>query len=601
MTTEPQTTQIITTVQENVQVITAGIQGPSGTLTNVTPTGATTSRSIADLFGDQLFAGDYGAIGDGVTDDTLAIQTALNDMYSLYPNGAKLFFTRGTYVASQIIIHRQQLLVSSDGPQAATLMQKAGSNCDFITSENFSSLTGTGANYGTNPLVPSWFGIQDMHINGNASAQSAGAWRGIAWYGNAQMMLGTNLIENCKQDNIYTEAANTFAYSATDWRSEEEGFFDTVISRNAGRYGWLNRGPHDAIIINYIAPENASTGYRSEASGSLYNGAAHIHKIHTYAEGDGTGQYHGAGGTIIFCYTDNDNITLATGITIQFLYQIEAGPWGLNALEILPGANFVTIGVHSLNFQPTATNIIGCNIQAGGGNVVIDNINGVSVPGTSGITFYKIRSNFCTLNGIFSNAQGAGSIAIDLDAAYCRITGVSYINTTTVKYTGGNNNYVQLEDYSAGGAFTTLSGSPGSTDTFLITNDLGVVVSTYPLLSTVNKWAAAQAQTPVALSIVSTAIATNAALGNNFFATLAISAATTMSAPTNPVDGQVIKYELAQPASGSGGTVTWNAVFDFGTTGAPTLTLTNSKSDFVGFQYSSRLIKWVYLGSQLGF
>ncbi len=104
----------------------------------------------------------------------------------------------------------------------------------------------------------------------------------------------------------------------------------------------------------------------------------------------------------------------------------------------------------------------------------------------------------------------------------------------------------------------------------------------------------------VALSVSGAAIATDASLGNHFRVTPAHSTATTMSAPTNPVDGQKITYELVQDSTGSG-TITWNSVFSFGTSGAPTLTTTASKRDLVGFVYSSDAVKWLYLGSQLNF
>lgn len=103
-----------------------------------------------------------------------------------------------------------------------------------------------------------------------------------------------------------------------------------------------------------------------------------------------------------------------------------------------------------------------------------------------------------------------------------------------------------------------------------------------------------------ALSIVSTSIATNAALANYFSVTLA-TGATTMSAPTNPADGQVMTYELRQPPSGGAGTVTWNAAFDFGAAATPTLSATNNLYDLVSFRYSSRNSKWNCLGSALGF
>jgi hypothetical protein len=102
------------------------------------------------------------------------------------------------------------------------------------------------------------------------------------------------------------------------------------------------------------------------------------------------------------------------------------------------------------------------------------------------------------------------------------------------------------------------------------------------------------------LSIVSGAIATNAALGNYFYVQLA-SGSTTMSAPSSAADGQIITYELEQPSSGSSGTVSWNAAFDFGVLSSPVLSTTNGEYDIVGFRYSARKSAWLYLGAQFGF
>lgn len=60
----------------------------------------------------------------------------------------------------------------------------------------------------------------------------------------------------------------------------------------------------------------------------------------------------------------------------------------------------------------------------------------------------------------------------------------------------------------------------------------------------------------------------------------------TMGAPTNVLVGALYLVRIAQDATGSR-TLAWNAAYKFGTIGAPTLTTTASKVDFVSFRGAS--------------
>lgn len=90
----------------------------------------------------------------------------------------------------------------------------------------------------------------------------------------------------------------------------------------------------------------------------------------------------------------------------------------------------------------------------------------------------------------------------------------------------------------------------------------------------------------------------NAALGNAFNVTLTAST-TTLGAPSNPVDGQVIRIRVTQGTGGSF-TLAYNAIYDFGAGSAPTLSTAAGKVDILAFEYVASISKWCYLGAALG-
>lgn len=66
--------------------------------TNFTATGTTTARNLVTRFADVVNVKDFGAVGDGVADDTAAIQAALN-----LSQGKQVFIPEGIYkITSQL-------------------------------------------------------------------------------------------------------------------------------------------------------------------------------------------------------------------------------------------------------------------------------------------------------------------------------------------------------------------------------------------------------------------------------------------------------------------------------------------------------------------
>lgn len=207
-------------------------------------------------------------------------------------------------------------------------------------------------------------------------------------------------------------------------------------------------------------------------------------------------------------------------------------------------------------------------------------------------TLINLGAGTATLTPTTSTINGQSSLVLlQYQSAYIISDGTNYIAFLGTNTAAGSGTVTTFSCVTANGVSCSVA---NATTTPAATFTLAAITPTTVYAT------AAVVGGSVALSVSGGAIATNAALGNHFRVTPAHSASTTMSAPSNPIDGQKITYELVQDGTGSG-TISWNAVFNFGTSGSPTLTTTANKRDIVGFVYSSDKVNWLYLGSQLNF
>jgi len=95
----------------------------SGTAT-VTSTSSTTGRTLTNRFADAVNVKDFGAVGDGASDDTAAIQAAISTTAS---GARRVYFPKGVYrTTSTITINADGVFLFGEGCGAAGSVPIAG-------------------------------------------------------------------------------------------------------------------------------------------------------------------------------------------------------------------------------------------------------------------------------------------------------------------------------------------------------------------------------------------------------------------------------------------------------------------------------------------
>ena len=288
-----------------------GVANTTNNLTDMTDRGAAlqnlyfqangtgaVNRGARDKLRDFVHVKDFGALGDGATDDSAAFTAALasgakevradGGNYVLasvvtIPKGEALYFGAGTHTVAGILLSDSTTAPTGvgklycAGSGLTTIRLANGSNRDLVSQVNFSSLTGANSPYG---LFRSE--ISGCTFDANKSGQAAVSY-GIRLYGHG-LYLHDVTVQNAYSDGIYTEWGIDSTYASPN--TDLEGYFTEIRSMFNGSNGWTFRGPHDSTFTNVVLYKNGGWGLRVETS-AAYNGNGHISNLNTYLNSNG--------------------------------------------------------------------------------------------------------------------------------------------------------------------------------------------------------------------------------------------------------------------------------------------------------------------------
>ncbi|MFM0327345.1 hypothetical protein [Caballeronia glebae] len=436
------------------------------------------TRTMQDKAREVVSVDDYYRPELGDADYTQAFERAI--AYLSSRAGGVIECYGSVYIAETISV-RRNIIIQGRGAAATVLQQAANANKDFVVSENFAALTGSGVDVARDTRVPSWFGLRAVRIDANRSGNSIG--RAVAFYGAAQI-IDDVLIEHGASGGLYTEYATNVA-SMTSWPMQEEGYIRNVISRENGGVGWVNRGPHNVYVDNFIACLNDDWGYYSETLAGKYSGApTYATSLHCYSNdmqwrtSSGRARRNMCIGVNMSCgllVVDGAQCEIRGSNSLIGIVKQYFGGQGGDSL-VLSGSN-IQIGSHygimrndGVSSGFTSLRITGDYNEIGTSNIsgTQQLFDGVAIQGVGNGIGYLIAQNCRTALSISGSRNRVDALLMN------NLTALNY-DTPTDGYSGYNT--LRARIYQTSGSYISGDAPAADKDTFdIVANGMGGVI-----------------------------------------------------------------------------------------------------------------------------
>ena len=216
----------------------------------VTPvSGSAISGLYASDGSMNIVVANYGAVGDGVTDDTTALQDAIDEVST--SGGGTIILPAGTFMVTTLNMYTGVELVGQSR-NGTIIKQIAGTDGPVIQTFGFAAMLGSGSVSGNTQYR---FKIANLTVDGNKDNQSAGAdvdlQNGISIYGYDFQL------ENVRVLNAYGHGIRTAVGPEFGSAHPSGSSFEGVYVFNANRHGIWFAGSSDSVM-RYVKIKDAS-------------------------------------------------------------------------------------------------------------------------------------------------------------------------------------------------------------------------------------------------------------------------------------------------------------------------------------------------------
>ena len=301
------------------------------------------ARALADKGREWVSVKDFGAVGDGVADDTAAIQAAIDAVFSGSLQGGMLYFPKGSYLVTASIYQKPRVSFVGDGSRKSQIIWGAADltnyvkgvvycvagsdgSPDFVFSTGIEGMTISGG--GVAPVSLTIRGHQEncrfveMTISGFTDAglevlPFAAINHGITFSdlhiipaSSASAACGMRLshVQKCVFDNITTDISNPnyYEYGLYIYNNPILNTFRAIHTEDC-RYGIYLSGGANNVFIGLEARNSVGKGQ------DHFYTTSQRHSIHAMRTVLGFTNHYRDGSRTVAAGTDIDSITIERG------------------------------------------------------------------------------------------------------------------------------------------------------------------------------------------------------------------------------------------------------------------------------------------------
>lgn len=428
-------------------IVQAATQAAAGDAFNITATGSTEGRNLSDRFSNVANVLDYGAVGDGVTADTAAIQTAID-------TGKPVFFPRGTYLCDALTTDTDGQTIFGDGPLSVILKTGSVNANQFTVSANSVEFFGlrfngnatseSGANGGFAIEIAASYTGANIH-----DCLFSGATAPVGWQCAVKFNSGcdNSACRNCRFERLWG-ANSGFGYGVLSGAAAR-----LVVSGNIFVMTNGSRGRHAVYLsagcTNSVVSSNAIVG-SSEAAISIYAQGAQPANSGIVVVGNvitGSGNAANTSGSSIGVYGKFNDITIASNIVIGSLVHgiaLDATSYTTSKNCIVSGNRIIDSGYSGIEIIANGEGLCEGNYISNSGQGDVANTYSNIKIGSDGTTsannwlFANNKSTFTTktrasfnLNGTVPIPTGtklAGNLFPTLNYLDIELSGVAVVD-----------------------------------------------------------------------------------------------------------------------------------------------------------------------------